>query len=230
MDSKPILVVDDERNIRETLTQALEPLGMAVECAINGEEALRHAKETDFALVLLDLKLPGKDGLEVLRGLRDLRPHTPVVMVTAHATVGIAVDAMKLGAVDLVQKPFGMDEIRATVKRVIARTELEEDDADDYPSLIELAYKHITERRFDEAQTFVRKAISTDPGQPEAYNLLGALLEIRGDWLEAQKFYRAALDISPGFKPAQANLERTTSFDKRGDIHLLPPRKGDKHP
>jgi DNA-binding response OmpR family regulator len=151
-------------------------------------------------------------------------------MVTAHATVGIAVDAMKLGAVDLVQKPFGMDEIRATVKRVIARTELEEDDADDYPSLIELAYKHITERRFDEAQTFVRKAISTDPGQPEAYNLLGALLEIRGDWLEAQKFYRAALDISPGFKPAQANLERTTSFDKRGDIHLLPPRKGDKHP
>ncbi|MBN2450663.1 MAG: response regulator, partial [Lentisphaeria bacterium] len=88
MDSKPILVVDDERNIRETLTQALEPLGMTVECAINGEEALHQAKDTAFAVVLLDLKLPGKDGLEVLRGLRDLRPHTPVVMVTAHATVG----------------------------------------------------------------------------------------------------------------------------------------------
>jgi DNA-binding NtrC family response regulator len=230
METRPILVVDDERNIRETLTQALSPLGMPVVCAINGEEALRQMKETDFAVILLDLKLPGKDGLDVLRGLRDVRPHTPVVMVTAHATVGIAVDAMKLGAVDLVQKPFGTEEIREVVRRVLARAELAEDQADDYLSLIALAYKRITERRFEEARQLVRRAMAADPGQPEAYNLLGALLEMGGDWLQAQKFYRAALDIAPGYKPARANLERTTSFDKRGVIHLLPPEKGDGHP
>lgn len=230
MTGKSILVVDDEKNIRTALAQALEPLGMAVVGAINGEEAIRLARDADFAVILLDLKLPGKDGLAVLRTLRGVRPATPVVMVTGHATVGIAVDAMRLGAVDLVQKPFGAEEIRDVVRRVLDRQELAEEKATDYASLIALAYRRITERQFGEARRLVRQAMAEDPGQPEAYNLLGALLEVGGDWLEAQKFYRAALDIAPDYRPAQVNLERTTSFEKRGEIQLLPADRQDGQP
>ncbi len=92
-------------------------------------------------------------------------------------------------------------------------------------SLIELTKRHISDRSFAAARETARKAIAADPAQPEAYNLLGALLEIKGDRLEAQKFYRAALDIDPTFKPARANLERTTSWDKFGKIDLGPDRK-----
>ena len=66
------------------------------------------------------------------------------------------------------------------------------------------------------------QAVAADPAHPEAYNLLGALLEIKGDWVEAQKFYRAALDIDPTFKPARENLDRTTSWFKFGKIDLGP--------
>lgn len=120
MASKQVLVVDDERNIRLTLTQCLEGPELRVHGAINGEDALRRLQQAPVDLVLLDLKLPGLDGLEVLRRLRAGWPQIPVVIVTAHGTVTAAVDAMKLGAVDLVQKPFSPAEIRQVVGRVLA--------------------------------------------------------------------------------------------------------------
>ena len=91
--------------------------------------------------------------------------------------------------------------------------------------MIELTKRHISDRGFSAARETARKAIAADPAKPEAYNLLGALLEIKGDWLEAQKFYRAALDIDPTFKPASANLNRTTSWNKFGRIDLGPDKK-----
>jgi lipoprotein NlpI len=72
----------------------------------------------------------------------------------------------------------------------------------------------------------VRKAIAADPAKAEAYNLLGALLEIKGDAVEAQKFYRAALDIDPTFKPAHANLDRITSWHKFGPIDIGTRKEG----
>ena len=106
------------------------------------------------------------------------------------------------------------------------REALDEATAADYRTLIEVAKRHITDRVFDMAQGVIRKAIAADPGQPEAYNLLGALFEIRGEWLEAQKFYRAALDIDPTYESARANLERTTSWNKFGRIDLGPAENG----
>ena len=78
---------------------------------------------------------------------------------------------------------------------------------------------------FSAAREAVRKAIAADPAQPEAYNLLGALLEIKDERIEAQRFYRAALDIDPSFKPARANLDRITSWEKKGRIDLGPDSK-----
>jgi DNA-binding response OmpR family regulator len=220
MEKKPILVVDDEKNIRLTISQSLETLEIPVQTAVNGEEALRKLRESPFGLVFLDLKMPGIDGMEVLRQIKDDWPKIRVIIITAHGTVESAVEAMKLGAVDFIQKPFSPGEIREVATLVLEREALDEENAVDYVALIELTKRHISDRSFSAARETVRKAIAADPAQPEAYNLLGALLEIKGDWLEAQKFYRAALDIDPTFKPAWANLERATSWNKFGRIDL----------
>jgi DNA-binding response OmpR family regulator len=220
MREKPILVVDDEKNIRLTVSQSLEPMEVPVRTAVNGEEALQKLREGEFGLVFLDLKMPGMDGMDVLRRIKEEWPKIRVIVITAHGTIESALEAMKLGAVDFIQKPFSPGEIRDLARQVIERESLSEESVVDYRARIELAKRHVTDRRFEAAGETVRTAIAADPGQPEAYNLLGALLEIKGDWVEAQKFYRAALDIDPTFKPARANLERTTSWDKLGRIDL----------
>ena len=225
MEKKPILIVDDEKNIRLTMSQSLEPLDILVQTAVNGEEALQKLNETSFDLVFLDLKMPGIDGMEVLRQIKDDSPKIRVIIITAHGTIESAVEAIKLGAVDFIQKPFSPGEIRQLATQVLKREALDENKAADYFSLIELTKRHISDRGFSVARETVRKAIEADPTQPEAYNLLGALLEIKGDWLEAQKFYRAALDIDGTFKPARANLDRSTSWQKFGKIDLGPDKK-----
>jgi len=220
MKKKPILVVDDEKNIRLTLSQSLAPLGIPIRTAINGEEAFKKLQHEAFGLVFLDLKMPGMDGMALLRRIEAHWPKTRVIIITAHGTIETAVEAMKLGAVDFIQKPFSPVEIREVATQVLARESLDEKRAMNYPALIELTKRHITDRRFSLARETARKAIAADPAQPEAYNLLGALFEINNDRLNALKFYRAALDIDPTFKPADANLDRATSWAKLGKIDL----------
>jgi DNA-binding NtrC family response regulator len=222
MKKPPILIVDDEKNIRLTISKSLETLGIPIQTAVNGEEALQKLKDGQFVMVLLDLRMPGIDGMEVLRRIKEDWPKIAVAIITAHGTIDSAVEAMKLGAVDFIQKPFSPVEIRDLVSRVLGRRALASDSIVDYPSLIELTKRHITDREFSSARETARKAIAADPTHPESYNLLGALLEINGDKLEAQKFYRAALDIDPTFKAAWANLERTTSWHTLGKIDLGP--------
>ena len=222
MEGKPILIVDDEKNIRLTLSQALEILEVETDTAANGEEALAKLKEREFGLILLDLKMPGMDGMEVLRRVREIRPDIRIIIITAYGTVESAVEAMKLGAVDFIQKPFSPEEIRELVSRVMDREKLDEQKVVDYGSSLELAKRCVGDRHFDAAIEHVRKAISLDPGRPEAFNLLGALMEIRGDRIEAQKNYRAALSLDPSYEPAIKNLQRSTNgrWRLRGGILL----------
>ena len=216
MEPKRILVVDDEKNIRLTLTQALECEEWQTDTAVNGEDALQKLEESEFDLMLLDLKMPGMDGMEVLRHVAEDRPEVRVVIITAYGTIESAVDAMKLGAVDYLQKPFAAKEIREVVARVLARGEIEEEQASDYESRLELAKNSINGRHFDAAVEHVRRAINIDMKRPEAFNLLGALLEMRGEMLEAQKQYRIALQVDPTYKPARDNIERSTKWTSGG--------------
>ena len=121
MKEKRILVVDEEQNIRLTIKRALETHGITSEEAVNGEDALIKIQQRDYDLILLDLKMPGMDGMEVLRRLRERGSSVRVVIITAHGTVDNAVEAMKLGAIDFIQKPFPPDQIRQVVSQALRR-------------------------------------------------------------------------------------------------------------
>ena len=212
MKGRSVLIVDDEKNILLTLSQSLEVLQLETDTATNGEEALAKLKEKEFGLILLDIRMPGMDGMEVLRQVREIRPDIRIIMISAYGTIEVAVEAMKLGAVDFIQKPFSPEEVRALVSRVLDRENLDERKVADYGASIELAKKSIGNRYFDAAIEHARKAIFLDPARPEAFNLLGALTEIQGDREEAQKNYRAALSLDPSYAPAIKNLARSTSW------------------
>jgi DNA-binding NtrC family response regulator len=120
-----ILVVEDEQAIQLALKGLLGREGYEVELAGSGEEAAARLRETAFDLVLTDLALGrGASGMDVLRAAKAERPETAVVMITAHGSERIAVEAMKAGAEDYVPKPFDNDEIRLVVRRALERTRL----------------------------------------------------------------------------------------------------------
>lgn len=218
--NQPVLIVDDEKNIRMTLSQALEALKLETDTAVNGEEALAKLEGRQFGLILLDLKMPGMDGMEVLRRVRRARPDVKVIIITAHGTIDSAVEAMKLGAVDFLQKPFAPNEIRELVTKVLDRDRLAADKARGYEEHVALAKKCIGERGFAAAEEHLGQAIAADATKPEAFNLLGVLYEIRGDKLEAQRNYRAALALDPAYAPANENLNRTTGLTSGSAISL----------
>jgi two-component system response regulator FlrC len=120
-----ILVADDEAGLREFITDCLELDAHAVVAAKDGKEAARLLDERGFDLVLTDLKMPGLDGMALLRKVRAEQPEVEVIVMTAHGTVDNAVEAMKLGAFEYLQKPIsGPDELRLLVGRAVERREL----------------------------------------------------------------------------------------------------------
>jgi DNA-binding NtrC family response regulator len=114
-----ILIVDDERFNLELLEQELQDRGYAIELAREGTEALHKAEALRPDLILLDYMMPGMNGLDVLRELRARESDVPVVVMTAHATIAVAVDAMKLGAYDFVLKPFEVEHIALTIDKAL---------------------------------------------------------------------------------------------------------------
>jgi DNA-binding response OmpR family regulator len=220
---KLALVVDDEKNIRLTFSATLTQMGFDTRTAASGDEALSQMKKADFDLVLLDFRMPGMDGIEVLRDIRQEHPKVRVIMITAHGTVESAVEAMKLGAVDFLPKPCTPAQIREWVDKVTEREAIDASQAEDYPTLIELAKKCITDYRFDAAGAQVRRALAVDPSRPEAFNLLGAILEIQGAHpSDSLKNYHAALSLDPSYIPARKNIERIAGENKyrRGKIDI----------
>jgi DNA-binding NtrC family response regulator len=122
-----ILIVDDEASIRESLQTLLELEGFTVETAATGEEGLAKIAEQPMDLVLLDFALPDRNGLEILRDIRDRDPDLGVIMITAYGTVENAVAAMQAGATNFIQKPWDNEKLVADVRAVVARRHAEEE-------------------------------------------------------------------------------------------------------
>lgn len=121
-----ILIVDDERGIRETLRGVLEDEGFSVETAANGEDALKLAAATNFAVILLDIWLGrGADGLETLQKLGENQSSAAVVMISGHGTIETAVRATKLGAFDFLEKPLSSEKTLVTVRNALRQKQLE---------------------------------------------------------------------------------------------------------
>jgi two-component system, NtrC family, response regulator AtoC len=119
-----VLVVDDVEDIRDILSDRLQAYGYEVLTAIDGEEALEKVEKSSPDLVLLDILLPGIDGMEVLSRIRRDYPHITVIMITAHGRIQLAVEAMKQGAYDFIEKPFDPDLIRIKVDNALERHSL----------------------------------------------------------------------------------------------------------
>jgi two-component system nitrogen regulation response regulator NtrX len=123
--SETVLIVDDERGIRETLRGVLEDEGYAVETVASGEDALRALERRSFGCVLLDVWLPGIDGLETLSRLKGSGADCAVVMISGHGTVETAVRATKLGAFDFVEKPLSVEKTLLAVRNALRQRTLE---------------------------------------------------------------------------------------------------------
>ena len=111
-----ILVIDDERAIRNSLKEILSDEGYAVETAENGEEGLQAADKEKYDVIFCDIKMPGMDGIEVLGKLVEAGIETPVVMISGHGDIDTAVECIKKGAFDFIQKPLDLNRILITIK------------------------------------------------------------------------------------------------------------------
>jgi DNA-binding NtrC family response regulator len=119
-----ILIVDDEEIVRESLANWLEEDGYEVKVAENADRALERLPEKDWNLALVDLKMPGMDGIELMDEIRKVKPETIVIIMTAYATVDTAVQAMKKGAYDYIVKPFNPEDLSMTIRKIIEHQKL----------------------------------------------------------------------------------------------------------
>jgi DNA-binding NtrC family response regulator len=123
---KKILIVDDDAELRANLSEILKGKGYFIEEAASGKEAVAKTTNEKFNIALLDLMMPGMNGIEALSEIRKTSPKTKVIMITAFATIENAVDAIKKGASDYISKPFRINELLAVIKRVLEEGRFEE--------------------------------------------------------------------------------------------------------
>jgi two-component system, NtrC family, nitrogen regulation response regulator NtrX len=119
-----ILVIDDERSIRNTLKDILEYEKYEVDLAEDGIKGIEKIKSAEYAIVLCDIKMPGMDGIEVLERITELAPDTPVVMISGHGNIDTAVDSIKKGAFDYIEKPLDLNRLLITIRNAMDKSNL----------------------------------------------------------------------------------------------------------
>jgi len=119
MEKKKVLVIDDERIVLDSITKILKEENFTVDVFMSGRQGLAAATQDDYDLVLTDLRMPDIGGMRILRDVKRLKPAVPVVMITGFGTVKSAVQAMKLGAAEYLEKPFSPDQLVKTVNTAL---------------------------------------------------------------------------------------------------------------
>lgn len=167
-----ILIVDDDASVRRALHITLQTLGFHTTEASNGEEGLMLASTVSYDVVLLDMNLPGMDGLETCRQLRRLRPRVAILMLTVRDSEDDKVQALEAGADDYVTKPFHIRELTARVRAAVRRGQAIEEDAN--------AVLHNGDIQLDPARREVQKAGSPIHLTPKEFDLLHYLMAHAG--------------------------------------------------
>jgi len=180
-----VLVTDDTKNIRVLLTKCLEYEGYAVKTASNGAEALDFIAHKKFDLIFLDVRMPELSGTEVLRRIRDMGIHTPVVMITAFGTVKNAVECTQLGAVTYLQKPFTESKIKQVLEEVL----LFRPERSSLDNILSLAEEQIKKAQFTDAELLLKNSLSTYLMVPEIYSLLSEVYKGLNKPTEAAKCF-----------------------------------------
>ncbi len=119
-----ILIIDDEKPIRETLKEIVEYEGHKVDIASDGFEGIEQAESKQYDVILCDIKMPRMDGIEVIEKLMNICPNVPIIMISGHANVETAVEALKKGAYDFIEKPLDLNRLLVTVRNALERKDL----------------------------------------------------------------------------------------------------------
>ncbi len=209
---KRILIVDDEKNIRIALKQCFKGENYKVEMANDGEEAIEKLRSDKYDLILMDYQMPNKNGLEVLEDIRKNNIETRVIIMTAYGTVDIAVDSMKLGAVDFLSKPFTIAKVKDVVRESIKKDAIIIMGEKDMGGSLNEARDAIRHGSLEEATQHLRDVLISDASNPATQNLLGVIEEKKNNGNLAQKYYRAALSLDATYAPADNNLRRTAMY------------------
>jgi two-component system, OmpR family, response regulator len=175
---KRVLVADDTKNIRSLVCKCLQMEGYEAQEAVDGRQALELLSSKTFDLAFLDIKMPGMSGTEVLKAVRAQGNNTPVIIITAYATVKNAVECTQMGAVAYLHKPFTVDKLR----NVLA--ELKETDG------LDVARRLIETDHAQEALSVLKKALGENPLDSTVYLLLASASERLGRMEEAVKYKR----------------------------------------
>ncbi len=183
MERRKVLSIDDEQIVLDSVQRILEAEGFSVDGTRSARDGRRWALERDYALVLCDIRMPEIGGMRVLRDIRRGKPGLPVVMITGYATVGSAVQAMKLGASDYVEKPFTPDGLLAAVQGALGQKRQPEDQSLLHPKEV----LRVLERAGSDP-LFVAELFYNGADALEGYELTGAekLAILTGDlsWIE----------------------------------------------
>jgi len=193
---KPVLIIEDETIMRESLRDWLKDEGYEVETAKEGEEALEKIGKKEFSVAVLDLRLPGKDGLEVLKEATEKDPKIKGIVITAYPSVETAVEAMKIGAVDYIVKPFAPDALEKAIQEILGPVQAEvkaeevkvKEAAGEVPA--------VEEGEAEEAMVITEGGIPVHLEQGQAYVK-------EGRYKEALREFRSILRVAPGHMEAR---------------------------
>lgn len=183
-----VLVADDTKNIRILLTTCLESDGYNVITAKNGEEALDILKRRDVDLAFIDIKMPLLSGTEVLREIRSIGITTPVIIITAFATVKNAIECTKLGAVEYIQKPFTANRVKVVLEKML--NEQKKLNENNLSVLMDEIENLISKNCFSDALKRLKK-FNSDPNDPRLYLLYYKIYNGLGNENMASKFLKA---------------------------------------
>jgi FixJ family two-component response regulator len=223
-----LLIVDDETNVRLNFRMTLETEGYEIFDARSGEQALQLLAKHSFALAILDVRLPGMDGLELLAKMRESGIRVPAMIVTAYSDVPHAVKAMKLGAIDFLQKPLRPTEFRNIVAEIISRHARPDDPpAETFSAHIVAAKRCLNLHAFAKARLHLAKALELNAKSAEAFNLAGVLAELLEEYRKAEKYYGRAIKLDKDYEPAQQNMRRLFEVNHFGSSKE-PVNLGDK--